>query len=86
MEEEGRAIVYAGFVFTYEQTQDIQPLKNPNAQKKKVVETDINGNELVEYASIADAAKNTNIDASNISRVCSGIRKSVKSRYFKFKE
>lgn len=75
-----------GFIFSYIPINDIQQLKNPNAQKKKVLEIDIDGNIIAEYVSIAEAAKITGVDASNISRVCSGIKKCVKSRYFKFKE
>ena len=36
--------------------------------------------------SIAQAAKITGVDASNISRVCNGTRKHVKNKIFKFKE
>jgi len=74
-----------GFIFTLEQKSDIQVIKNPNAQKKKVLQIDLDGNIIAEYISIAHASKSTNIDASNISRVCSGFKKSVKGKYFRFK-
>jgi hypothetical protein len=75
-----------GFIFSYEPNNSIQPLKNPNAQKKKILELDVDGNVIAEYISIAEAAKITGVDASNVSRVCSGVRKHVKNKLFKFKE
>jgi len=75
-----------GFIFSYTPNNNIKPLKNPNAQKKKVLEIDVDGNVLAEYTSIAQAAKITGVDASNISRVCSGVFKSSKNKIFKFKE
>ena len=75
-----------GFIFRLGKDSDIQLIKNPNAMKKKVVEIDLDGNIIAEYLSIADAALKTNTDASNVSRVCNGLRPNTKGHIFKFKE
>lgn len=75
-----------GFIFRLDDKQTIEPLQNPNAVKKKVVEIDLDGNIIAEYTSIADAALKTNNDASNVSRVCSGERPNAKGHIFKYKE
>lgn len=74
-----------GFIFSYSKEVKIKPIKNPNAIKKAVLEIDEKNNILEEYISIAEAAKKTGIDASNISRVCNGKIKKIKKRIFKFK-
>jgi hypothetical protein len=76
----------SAFIFSYEPNNSIEPLKNPNAQKKKILQIDVDGNVIAEYISIAEAAKANSVDASNVSRVCSGVIKHVKNKLFKFKE
>ena len=75
-----------GFIFKTDQSGIIQPVQNKKAEKKIVIEVSKDGSILQEFASIADAAKITGIDASNISRVCNGKKKDTYHRFFKFKE
>lgn len=72
-----------GFVFRYEKV-IVEKIDNPNAVKKCVIEVDVLGNEINKWESLMDCTRDTKIDNSNISRVCNGIRKSIKGRYFKF--
>ena len=73
-----------GFIFRYEKTNDINPVLKPNAVKKSVIEIDEFGNKLDEWISIMECSRCTGIDNGNISRVCNGLFKSIKGRYFKF--
>lgn len=75
-----------GFIFSLEKKDSLPAIKNNKAEKKKVIEVDYKGDILEEYASIAEAARKTGIDASNISRVCSGKKKDTYNRKFLFKE
>ena len=79
----GKSKHAGGFVFRYEKV-IVEKIDNPNAIKKSVVELDELGNEIKKWYSIMDCSRDTKIDNSNISRVCNGIRKSIKGRYFKF--
>lgn len=75
-----------GFIFKKE-TDKIKPekLTHINSIPKKVIEFDLEGNWLNEYYSIAEASKQTKIDAGNISKVCNGKLLKIKNRKFKFK-
>ncbi len=76
-----------GFIFKYSDfIEEIKPIINPNAEKKKVVLINEFGDIIAEFESIADAARITGIDSGNISRVCNGIRKKTKNKIFKFKD
>jgi hypothetical protein len=75
-----------GFIFKFENDECNYKIINPNAIKKKVIEVDINGNLINEYNSITEASKKTNIDQSNISKICNGKLKKSNNKYFKFKE
>jgi len=75
-----------GFIFKFENDVCNYKITNPNAIKKKVIEVDVNGNFINEYDSITEASKKTNIDQSNISKICNGKLKKSKNKYFKFKE
>lgn len=76
----------SGFIFRKkEASQVLTPVSVPNAAKKPIVEVDNSGNIIKEYISIGEASRDTGIDNGNISRVCNGIRKSIKGRFFKFK-
>jgi hypothetical protein len=72
-----------GFVFRYEKV-IVEKIDNPNAIKKSVIEVNELGSEIRKWKSIMDCSRDTKIDNSNISRVCNGIRNSIKGRYFKF--
>ena len=75
-----------GFIFRKkEDLQELCPIHNPNATKKPIVEVDCHGNIIKEYISMGEASRDTGIDNGNISRVCNGIRKNIKGRFFKFK-
>jgi len=74
-----------GFIFSYEKSDSIESVSNPNALKKVVLEIDDVGNIINEWSSIMDCTRSTGIDHGNLSRVCNGIRKSIKGRIFKFK-
>ena len=75
-----------GYIFKKTKDEIIEKIINPNATKKIVLEIDDNGYLINEYNSIADAAKKTNSNASNISRVCNGKLKKTNNKKFKFKE
>jgi len=75
-----------GFIFKFENDECNYKIINPNAIKKKVIEVDINGNLINEYNSITEASKKTDIDQSNISKICNGKLKKSNNKYFKFKE
>ena len=72
-----------GFIFRYDKV-FVDKINNPNAVRKLVVELDELGNEIGKWNSVMYCSRDTKIDNSNISRVCNGIRKSIKGRYFKF--
>jgi hypothetical protein len=74
-----------GFIFSYEKSDSIDSVSNPNAVKKSVIEVDEFGNKINEWLSIMECSRKTGIDHGNLSRVCNGIRKSIKGRMFKFK-
>lgn len=73
-----------GYVYRKEKTKKINPVISKKAEKKKVAELDKDGNLICIYESIADAAKKTGVDSSNISRVCSGKFPKASGKYFKF--
>ena len=74
-----------GFIFRYNIV-SVDKVENPNAIKKIVIEINDNDEEIGRWESIMDCVRSTGIDNSNISRVCNGIRKSIKKRRFKFIE
>jgi hypothetical protein len=75
-----------GFIFKKKESEkEIVSIAVPNAAKKAIVEVDASGNIIKEYISISEASRDTGIDNGNISRVCNGIRKNIKGRFFKFK-
>lgn len=74
----------SGFIFSYKQ-EIIEPLVNPNAIKKSVIEIDSNGNQIGEWTSLMDCSRDTKIDNGNLSKVCNGKNKSIKGRIFRFK-
>ena len=73
-----------GFIFKYDKI-DVDPIKNPNAIKKNVVEIDNSGLIINEWKSISDCSKSTGIDNGNISKVCNKKIRSIKGRIFIFK-
>jgi hypothetical protein len=78
-----------GFVFRTSPNLQIDKLVVKHMQcPKQVVEIDKNGNVIQEFNSIVQASRSTGIDASNISRMCNGLkkRKKTKGRYFRYKE
>lgn len=74
----------SGFIFSY-QKEKIEPLINPNAIKKSVIEVDLQDNQIGEWTSIMDCSRKTGIDNGNLSRVCNGKLRHIKGRIFKFK-
>jgi len=74
----------SGFIFSYKK-ETINPLINPNAIKKLVIEIDSNGNQICEWTSLMDCSRKTKIDNGNLSRVCNGKLKHIKGRIFRFK-
>ena len=75
----------SGFIFRYGDEKCDITVRYPNAAKKVVQEIDENGVAINEFKSIAVASIEVGIDASNISRVCNGKKKSSKGRVFRFK-
>lgn len=73
-----------GFIFRYEKDNNIIEITNPNAIRKLVIEVDSDNIEINRWSSVMDCARETGIDNSNISRVCNGVRKKTRGRYFKF--
>lgn len=73
----------SGFIFSYKK-ETIEPISRPNAIKMPVIEIDSEGNVINEWVSIMDCSRKTGIDNGNLSRVCNGINKSVKGRFFRF--
>lgn len=74
-----------GYIFNYNKFKKTDKLDKPNAVKKIVIEVDCNNLEINRWDSIMECSRDICIDSSNISRVCNGIKKSVKNRFFKFK-
>lgn len=72
------------YIFRYDRNSKIDPINNPNAQKKKVIEIDKNGLIIDQWDCLMDCSRQTGIDNGNLSRVCNGINKSVRSRFFRF--
>ena len=73
-----------GYIFKYKNDKrKINKIINPNATKKCVLLLNSLGEIINEYKSISDAAKDNNIDASQISRICNN--KTKKKKQFKFK-
>ena len=72
-----------GFIFSYEK-KEVNKVVNPNAVRKQVVEIDKFGNEIDRWESIMECSRKTGIDNGNISRVCNGISKHIKKRFFIF--
>jgi hypothetical protein len=79
----GKSKHAGGFVFRYDKV-IVEKVDNPNAVKKSVIELNELGNKIGKWNSIMDCSRDTKIDSSNISRVCNGLRDSIKGRYFKF--
>lgn len=73
-----------GFIFRYNRDCKIFPISYPNAAKKPVSEIDKDGIIISQWDCLMDCSRETGIDNGNLSRVCSGINKSVKGRYFIF--
>lgn len=73
-----------GFIFRYERNCKIESITNPNAAKKIVIEVDENGDPLSSWKCLMDCSRETGIDNGNLSRVCNGILKSIRGRYFRF--
>jgi hypothetical protein len=73
-----------GFTFRYEKDDNIIEITNPNSIRKLVIEVDSDNIEINRWNSVMDCARETGIDNSNISRVCNGIHKNTRGRYFKF--
>ena len=73
----------SGFIFSYNDTVN-SIVENPNAVKKQVIELDSMSRIINQWNSIAECSKDTEIDGSNISRVCNGKLVSIKKRYFRF--
>ncbi len=71
------------YIFSYTKKK-VNPIKNPNAVKKSVIEIDIDGNKKNRWDSLMDCSRSVGIDNGNISRVCNGKVKSIKGRFFKF--
>lgn len=71
------------YIFSYTKKK-FNPILNPNAVKKKVIEVDSNGGVIDQWNSIGECSRNIKIDNGNLSRVCNGKLKSIKGRYFKF--
>lgn len=72
------------YIFRYDMDCEIDPVIRPNAQKKKVIEVDRNGSILKNWECLMDCSRETGINNGNLSRVCNGINKSVKGRFFRF--
>jgi hypothetical protein len=72
-----------GYIFKYEMS-NILKLEKPNAVKKVIIEVDLDGLEVDRWNSIMECSRSVGIDNGNLSRVCNGIRDSIKGRYFKF--
>ena len=79
----GKSKHAGGFVFRYDKV-IVEKVDNPNAVKKSVIELNELGNKIGKWNSIMACSRDTKIDSSNISRVCNGLRDSIKGRYFKF--
>ncbi len=73
-----------GFIFRYDKNEIIKPVTHPNAIKKCVIEIGENNIEINRWNSIMDCSRDTKIDNGNLSRVCNGIRDSIKDRVFRF--
>jgi predicted GIY-YIG superfamily endonuclease len=75
-----------GFIFKkLNDTNIVNKVTKQNGKRKRVLELDLNGNIINEYISISEAAKKTNSDAANISRVCNGKLNKTNNKIFKFK-
>ena len=72
-----------GYIFRYEKVK-VEKVENPNSVKKMVIEIDKNGFEIGRWTSIMECSRLTGLDNSNISRVCNGILKNTKGRFFCF--
>jgi len=72
------------YIFKYDKNSKIDPISKPNAQKKKVVEIDKDGLVINQWNCLMDCSRATGIDNGNISKVCNGIHKSIRSRFFRF--
>lgn len=73
-----------GFIFTHNKNKKIDKIDKPNAIKKMVIETDINGQEINKWKSLMECSRHTGIDNGNLSRVCNNKLHSIKGRFFKF--
>lgn len=74
-----------GYIFRYDRDSYIDPITEPNAVKKEVMEVDINGKIIETWSSICECSNKTNILSCHISRCCNNKLKSIKGRYFQFK-
>jgi hypothetical protein len=72
-----------GYIFKY-QKGFVDKVINPNSMKREITEIDSLGNEINKWESIMECTRDTGIDNGNLSKVCNGILKSIKSRFFKF--
>ena len=72
-----------GYIFKYSK-QEVEPIINPNAVKKIVIEVDLVGIEINRWDSIMNCSRDTKINNGNLSRVCNGKSISAKGRSFKF--
>jgi len=72
------------FIFRYEKTHFVEKIDKPNAVKKKIVELDSNGNIINKWDSLMDCSREQKLDNGNLSKVCNGITKSYKKRFFRF--
>jgi hypothetical protein len=74
-----------GFIFRYDNNSIIEKVIKPNAVKKIVIEIDKYGNEINIWNSIMSCNRETGLDYGNLSKVCNGISKHIKGRFFKYK-
>jgi len=75
----------AGYIFRYDRDCEIEPIGEPNAVKKEVVEVCVDGVVLDNWSSISECGQQTNINPAHISRCCNDKMKRIKGRYFRFK-
>lgn len=73
-----------GFIFRYKKIK-VDKVKATNI-KKAVIEVNENCEEIGKWDSIMDCSRDTRIDNGSISRVCNKHIKSIKNRFFMFKE
>lgn len=72
-----------GFIFSYK-SDKMDKVVNPNGLNKMIIEVNDFGDELNRWISIMDCSRSTGLDNGGLSRVCNGLLRTLKGRYFRF--